>query len=613
MGIEFCKSQYYKAQAQDPNFADDRAIASFAKEHPQFHYGNVSFQSFCKEYSEEKWMLRKVIAIPYALLTGILRTIYDLIVAVLKLRQDFQSSKLACYRAARDLQEGAGWLVTLFNDKYGSYLIQKSYFHRQCYDSIEAALPKDKPDVPPIPKRPTAISLQAFIEKYSKASAVQRERLIQSYHLTEIVNEIEKTYKEGFVEALKRMKPEYLSRFKTVTDFTVYYPYSVLKYALMSDEEFNQVTLEQVKGITLNQYQFIQERLQKHSVMEKAFEIPEDIAQLTLVQFYNNGFKYHADSLYHINPMIPVAFLFAKDEHLKGLSIHLLTEEQIKHIFLFSTPQRKKERLALFADDHVAEAINFGKLQGSTLENLSEGTFKLLNIERLSPEQSKIIFSLKTDSTQDRQRFAYFKPEDVQKAIEKGTLQGEYRLGLLSNAHLSQLKLSQLSYEQIKALFPVSKDVQAAKERFKLIGADEVQKALVENKLLDAYHLNLISDEQLKKVRLSAIHYDQVSNLFKSKVDATKEKERFALLDAQDVQEAMIKGVLQGMYQLHLLSDEDLQHLELSKLPKVRVEELFIPTGKGEEDKRRFALISAEEVKKAIEIGLVDRSHRLLG
>lgn len=74
-------SAYYAALIKDQKFAAVRngeSIKAFTSTHSQFHYGYVTYNDFSIEYSDRDWCGRKVIALPAALWSASIKTIYHL-------------------------------------------------------------------------------------------------------------------------------------------------------------------------------------------------------------------------------------------------------------------------------------------------------------------------------------------------------------------------------------------------------------------------------------------------------------------------------------------------------------------------------------------------------
>jgi hypothetical protein len=81
-----------------------------------------------------------VIALPKALVVGILFTIYHLAKAILW-EDSRPRIEATLYHACRDLMEGFGWLATLINDAWGSRLVDRCRFEKECYAAFFAERP----------------------------------------------------------------------------------------------------------------------------------------------------------------------------------------------------------------------------------------------------------------------------------------------------------------------------------------------------------------------------------------------------------------------------------------------------------------------------------------
>lgn len=117
----------------------------------QWNYGkNIKYEEHCNLYHEsfvlKDWAYRKIVAIPQALFTGVIESIYDFVSGIFgyyriiaylgdadRANQFFKSK---CFCIVKDFQKSLGRLVTLFNDCYGQYLVEDSLFHKQCYKYV---------------------------------------------------------------------------------------------------------------------------------------------------------------------------------------------------------------------------------------------------------------------------------------------------------------------------------------------------------------------------------------------------------------------------------------------------------------------------------------------
>lgn len=138
MSIKFEKTPYLRAVKEKDNFNSEIKIFNHAKTALHFKYLDVTPQEFNKKYLTIGWFGRKVIALPAAIGSALVKTIYHLAKAIIigfckAFSDDGKYSKAQLFYMGRDFQESFGWLVSLFNDRYGQYHIQASKFHKTCY------------------------------------------------------------------------------------------------------------------------------------------------------------------------------------------------------------------------------------------------------------------------------------------------------------------------------------------------------------------------------------------------------------------------------------------------------------------------------------------------
>jgi len=138
MNVKFERNSYLKAVQKNEDLNDDNKIFNHVKTGLQFKYVDVSPQKFNEKYSAKVWVGRKFVALPAVIWSGVVKTIYHLVKAILigmiARLGDKKYLKVQFFHVARDLQESFGWVATLFNDKYGQYHIQESKFHKSCYN-----------------------------------------------------------------------------------------------------------------------------------------------------------------------------------------------------------------------------------------------------------------------------------------------------------------------------------------------------------------------------------------------------------------------------------------------------------------------------------------------
>jgi len=161
---------------------------------------------------------------------------------------------------------------------------------------------------------------------------------------------------------------------------------------------------------------------------------------------------------------------------------------------------------------HLVSTTTENEPLGGRLKLLSNPQLKALRVSKLSKETFENMFPWCGDNTADRERFANFEATEVQAAIEAGILTTTYRLKLLSNPQLKALRVSKLSKETLDNMFPWCGGNTADREQFANFEATEVQAALDGDKLSE-YQVKLISIKQRKKIDFSILP-QKIVNMF---------------------------------------------------------------------------------------------------
>lgn len=139
MGISFGESTYLSVLKEDKNFDSEKKIFYYAKDNPRFSFGNVTYDNFKEKHATAGWIGRKFIALPAAIWSGMVKTIFHLAKAILiGIPKAFSDNgkflKTMLFYVLRDFQESSGWLVTLVHDQYGQFHVQESNFQKVCYE-----------------------------------------------------------------------------------------------------------------------------------------------------------------------------------------------------------------------------------------------------------------------------------------------------------------------------------------------------------------------------------------------------------------------------------------------------------------------------------------------
>jgi hypothetical protein len=100
----------------------------------------VNYAQFMEEYAEDKsskWIGRKVFAIPaagvacYKAIAHIIQTVFSLLKIIVP--GGLANTKICAAQVYRDLEEGVGHLVTVFDDASGSFLVEKALCYKKYY------------------------------------------------------------------------------------------------------------------------------------------------------------------------------------------------------------------------------------------------------------------------------------------------------------------------------------------------------------------------------------------------------------------------------------------------------------------------------------------------
>lgn len=628
MGVNFGKTSYLKALRENEHFKDDSKIAFTAKNDLQFKYGDVTAQRFNQKYSADGWLGRKVIALPAAAWSGVVKTIYHLALAIfIGIPKAFSDQKpylrALLFHAARDLQESYGQLASLFNDRYGQFHVQESQFQKACYGCFiaNAVYTASRSNL----TKETVSYARSWTEKYGvmiddeakkisladyrEKTDEERAKLIQRFKLNPAASLIADP-QISLNQFVDQAEPEIL-KLLTLEDLIIPFQHSKLKFALLSNDKFKALTPGDLEEeINQDQLSLIKLRLEKLSKSEgiEKQQKPvvenstfKDIRLADLTRMSIDEINAHRDEIPDI------AFKFFTNDQIQNLKLSELKASQVKALFFLLNEVETKERLALFGVQDIVDAIYKGLLTGNVLRYLGSEHLNTLKLTQLNTDQADEIFCWKKNPGQDLARFKAFNGDDVQKAIETEILTTTYQLKLLSDEHLQGLKLSQLSQKTINNMFPWNNDNTADRKRFANFQTAEVQAAIKAGLIATTYQLKLLSDEHLQGLKLSELSKETMVNMFPWCSENTADLQRFANLQAAEVQAAINSGLIATPYQLHLLSDQQLMELKLSELSKATIDQMFSWHSDNTADRKRFANFQTAEVQAALKAGLITR------
>jgi hypothetical protein len=275
------------------------------------------------------------------------------------------------------------------------------------------------------------------------------------------------------------------------------------------------------------------------------------------------------------------------DDQVKGITLSNLTKDQINHLFSSKEGEPEdKRRFELLPASQINVLMD--KLDEYHVYLLSDEQLRQVDCSRLTAALVKQLFSSREGKQEDERRFALLKAEQVDQIIDK--MDG-YQMYLLSEKHLRKVNFAALNEARIKLLFSSKEGFEEDKRRFALLPVDQVKGILGK---LDASQIPLLSDDHLRQADLSKVPPAHLKALFSTKKENLEEsKRRFALLSSDQMNH--IFDHLDEA-QVYLLTDEHLRHVNLSKGAEAQIPLLFSGREGTKEDKRRFAFLPVDQV-----------------
>ena len=160
--------------------------------------------------------------------------------------------------------------------------------------------------------------------------------------------------------------------------------------------------------------------------------------------------------------------------------------------------------------------------------------------------------------------------------VKKAFFFPKYLYSLLSNNQLVALDCSELCTYQLKYYCFREKDLVKSKSRFALLDPMKV-KIMVEKGCLSDYLYFLLSNEQLEALDLSKLSHSIIEGLFpKGNGNIENYRGRFDLLDCVGVKHALEKGLIR-LYLLSLISVPVFRSIDFSIMETSAIEVIFPP------------------------------------
>lgn len=313
----------------------------------------------------------------------------------------------------------------------------------------------------------------------------EQQEVIEKFQLQSSIDLIGK---EDFFKKLSEIDRHVLE-LANLVDLKFYSNESGLKYVLLNNSEFNELTLDGIKDISSNQKRIIIKRLEdtKKSIQSN---IVENILQLPLVRFSALTGK----EINQFIDSIPAnIFSLLSNDQINGLDLSKASADQINNLFCrVIDTDTDKQRFALLPMDQVNKILD--KLDNYQMYLISDEQMSKLNLSQLSEDHlNKKMFNNRVNTDTDKKRFASLPADQVNKILDK---LDNYQMYLISDEQMKKLDLSKLNEDHLKKMFNNRINTAEDKRRFALFSKDQVGKIV--DKLND-YQMTLISKSQLRK------------------------------------------------------------------------------------------------------------------
>lgn len=553
-----------------------------ANEHLQFKYGSASLKNF---RTDEKY---RIAAIPFHLIKGTIATIYRLALTIIPgtTRLVFGKAsylKAQLFFALRNMQEMYGRIALIFSRTHGAYHIQESQFHKECYahfldggsHTSGFSFSHSAHFSHGVWVDSTAKDVSLY--DYKKKSDFERKALLEKYKIKASI---------PTNDLVERLDDKLLKKI-TFEDLILPVKNSKLKFALMTDEAFEKMTLTEIKDdIEMAQLKFIKQRLKtlpKSSSLALQ-EIPANFNDLTLKELLNVSGVEIAN---HIDSVVPLTFCLLSNDQIIGLELSKMSATQIEALF-YTSKKKTEEKLKYFSNDDIVDALKKELLNVRVLECLKPEHFRTVKLSSLPAKTVNQLFSSSNSVEDKKEIFKSFSADDVIEYLEKNANISSSLIDLLDEKHFSEIKLSMLTKETISKLFSYKSDNTLDRKKFAHFHSKEVNHVLIHGLLTGFYMLSLLSDKQLKKLPLSKLPKDTINTLFSYKSDSTEDRRKFALIDPKEVSKAVAADLISGSYLIGLLSEKQVQSIDFSKVSQNCVNTLF-PTYSVEELRKQFS------------------------
>jgi DnaJ-domain-containing protein 1 len=453
------QENFYTSSIEEKQLQDQDLVLNL-----QFQYGNTNYKNFSEKYrcNTKLWIGRKISALPLAIWSATVKMIYHLAKALflgplfffipekyvannIPYSDEGRYLKSQIFHIGRDLQESLGRLVSLFDDRYGLYLIQESQFHAACYDYLENV---------------TYSTLRISMELVAK----KINNLTTHDNLVPLDKSVHETGQSGDVSEY----PQFLDN-DSITNEYVKQLFSdrpwkreetIDRLANLSDDDFKKIAkrfsnshFSLIPGtilesrLNLVDYDSItNDQIEYLFPVNYLYGLHNGLPIKGLIKLSDENFKKAAKKFSdnHFS-LIPDSIL---ENRLNLLDYDSITNDQIERLFPinFNEPMKRFSKLS---DENFKKIAK--KFSNMHFHFITKRHIHLLDYAQLTKEQVDWLFPLETSEEHHKSRMKFSKLSSNQ-AYEILDHLSRDRLDLISEKHLSDSNLK-AKYEDIIQFF----------------------------------------------------------------------------------------------------------------------------------------------------------------
>jgi hypothetical protein len=457
----------------------------------QFSYGNVTLEEYSDSYRSAHWQGRKIWAIPQALWTGVVMTTYHLGRGILLdlPRACFGNTdalKISAFKVARYLEQFLGWLITLFNDRVGSYLIVDGLFHVEFYSKIRTTT-FQYTEINGV-HVPHAVEASKITLLDFRDMGDNDKDVIDRFQLHGDIAD----YGSDFYGRLAEANEEILASLNLI-DLKMGIESPVI-YALMRDDDIREITVPFARNLSSSQVRVLRQRI---AMLENVADYQGEMDNMPL------AYLYHHFPAERVNQVPRDALRFISDSSIKKIDWSEATKQMVDNIFRHDD----LSRLALLSAEQLQFILPF--LERYQCNGITDEQFLWLDYFCLSADQiSKVVDADSYDK--QKRRFAKFAPYQVEVMLPK--LRPD-QCNLITDEQFKEMDLTEMTAEQLSEMFWRHSfevvDEEMKQRRSQVVNgvvttglpADEVRATCQEREIKNRDRLIILSTAQRAQIR----------------------------------------------------------------------------------------------------------------